>query len=204
MSLWDASGWVKSKYTWLKVETPKIFLIVLLTVLFTFLISGAFSLFPFPSPAMSIAEPRNGERILVPAPFGPNNERNGTTFEITISVFPGWERTLLYDWEFSQRIIKYLNWDPKIWLMARAINSNKWEPFEKVENYADGSLSAPIILYSPETWDIELLSLNARDDEYVSNYVAAINAIGGYPIPMDRPQSAHSITEIRLTTYQNN
>lgn len=192
---------IRERYPMIIRELPKLFPIVFFTVILTFILSGFFSFFPLPAPAVDIIQPVTDKYILVPG-LNPDGKYNGTTFDVTFKVHPGWYRDVVYDWEVTKRAIKDLNWDPKLWLMIR--DSNEWDPVVRVDNYANGSLVAQVPLYSPNmSFDIELFSLNARDDMYVSSYLETVKTMKGYPKPIVRPNSAKSIAMLRVETYEN-
>ena len=189
-----------TKWKWSKGKVPEIFVIVLFTIGFTFFLTLLLSIFPFPAPDMKIVEPLNNQLIQVPY-ANPDGTQNGTLLNVNISIYPGQLSNIIYDSEIAQRFVKILNWDPKIWVMVRKNDEVELTPILNVENFAKGFANVPITLYTPGTWDIELLSLNAIDDETVRNYLAVAKKMNKYPLPIDRTRSAYPIDKIRIITY---
>jgi len=173
---------------------------VVFIVFVTLLVTALFSSLPFPAPGMSITEPENNKDFLTVFNKSGNDAYEGVQFDVNISANPDLYRYILYDNEFLQRTFKNLHWEPKIWVMARKNISEKWTPFQEVQDFTNGFAVVPVKLYVPATWNIAVFSLSERDDQIIKTYLTIVQDTHATQNDIEIPGSGFPKAEITVRT----
>lgn len=178
---------------------------IVFIVFVTILVTALFSSLPFPAPGMSITiDPDNNRDFITLYNKSGNNEYEGVQFDVNVSANPDLYRYILYDNEFLHRTFKNLHWEPKIWVMARKNISDKWTPFQEVQDFTNGFAVVPVTLYVPATWDIAVFSLSEKDDQTIKTYLTIVKNVHATQEDIEVPYSGYSKAEITVRTIALN
>lgn len=188
---------------WLKVAT-KIPMNVVAIALITLVVSAIIASFPVPAPDMAIITPNNSQKFDVvwnetKDKLGEPSGEAPAKINVKIIAHPGLRRYLLYESEFWHRFFKNLRMDPKIWVLAKPNNSDKWTVFHEVPYFTNGYEIVQVPLWYPTTWDIAVFSFSSRDGEYLKGYKTTIDESGGDAKPIDVPESGVQKQKVTVT-----
>lgn len=90
--------------------------------------------------------------------------------------------------------------DPKIWVLVKKNDSERWTVYHEAPYFKNGYEIVQVKLWYPTTWDIAVISFNARDGEYLRGYMTTIEEAKGNLTEIFLPNSGFIKQKIRVTT----
>jgi len=100
-------------------------------------------------------------------------------------------------------VIKFLSLDPKIWVMVHNHDSfgNRWDIFEDINNFHNKAASASVRLWLNNKYDIAVVSVNNKDDQYFKGYLEFLRGQNGtFQKPIDFPGSGHILAQVTVNS----